>query len=457
MLSLFNKFNHKLMIRSTLLFTAILSLCAAFHRTKSGGPDSFEQLLSRFDRDYGTLNIPPGNYDYRQEMSAIPGLEHLDRQTAFFKSMRERLGQIDRAKLAPYDRLQYDHLDYEIRLNLERLALETAWRQSPAAAIPNDGLSTLDKGWYRYRIRFFTSVDVSPEELFRFGESEVAYVQGEIQKIRARLGFAADSAGFYERLRSDSFVLNDKAEILRRYEEIKTTVYSNLYRLFADTSVAGVAFMEWPQAGPFTPPGYYSPQSTNAYGKGVFFFNFYNQRHNRRSMDWLFLHEAVPGHHYQWCLREKLPAQPAFKRHFYYPGNFEGWAAYVEYFGKELGLYRDAYAELGKWEWDLVRSVRILIDVGIHHYGWTKEQALDCWKKYIPGQDDIAEREVTRCTNWPAQALSYKVGAWKIRQMAERLKRENPGAFSLPAFHRAYLLAGQTPVEVVEKNINALI
>ncbi|MCK6690772.1 MAG: DUF885 domain-containing protein [Thermoanaerobaculia bacterium] len=444
------------MIRSTIFITALFFICTASHPSKNVRTEAFEQLMSRFDREYEALNIPPGNYDYRQEMQAIPGLEHIGRQIAFFETMRENLNRIRRDKLMAYERLQYDHLDYEIDLNLMRLTLEKAWRQAPATAIPTGGLSTLDKDWYRYRIRFFTSVDISPEELFRFGASEVDDVQEEILKIRSRPGFAADSAGFYERLRSDSFVLNDKAEILRRYEEIKTTVYGNLHRLFADTGVANIAFMEWPQAGPFTPPGYYSPPSDNAYGTGVFFFNFYNQRHNRRSMDWLFLHEAVPGHHYQWCLREKLPAQPAFKRHFYYPGNFEGWAAYVEYFGKELGLYRDDFAELGKWEWDLVRSVRILIDVGIHHYGWSKEEALACWKKYIPGQDDIAEREVTRCTNWPAQALSYKVGAWKIRQMADRLKRENPGAFSLPAFHRAYLMAGQTPVEVVEKNIDAL-
>ncbi|MEK7254608.1 MAG: DUF885 family protein, partial [Bacteroidota bacterium] len=129
----------------------------------------------------------------------------------------------------------------------------------------------------------------------------------------------------------------------------------------------------------------------------------------------------------------------------------------VEYLGKDIGLYRDAYAELGKWEWDLVRSTRILIDVGVHHFGWTKDEALACWKKHVAGQDEIAEREVVRCTNWPAQALSYKVGAWRIEQMAEWLKKENPAAFSLPAFHRAYLMTGQAPMEVVEKNIELFL
>ena len=409
--------------------------------------------MQAFGQSYEALNIPDGSYDYREELGAIPDPAHIGRQLAFFEKMQAELRHFKREKLATAERLQYDHLDFEIRLNQERLALEKSWREAPPSAIPSEGLYKLPKGWYPYRIHFFTGVNITPEELFAFGETEVASVKVEIKRIQASLGFAGDSAGFYKRLQSDEFYLTDKAEILRQYEEIKSTVHKNLENLFKDTEVADFAFMEWANAGPFTPPGYYSPADGNAYGKGVFHFNFYGGRHNRRAMDWLYIHEAVPGHHYQWWMRNQLPEQPAFKRHFYYPGNFEGWAAYVEYLGKEVGLYRDVYAELGKWEWDLVRSTRILIDVGIHHFGWTKEQAIACWKMHISGQDDIAEREVVRCTNWPAQALSYKVGAWKIRQMAERLKKENPEAFSLPAFHRAYLMTGQTPLEAVEKNI----
>jgi uncharacterized protein (DUF885 family) len=413
----------------------------------------FEKFKSAFDEGYEALYVRDLAYDYRLELQSIPSPDEIERQQRFFLKMDGELKKIHRLELNVQEQLQYDHLDYEINFNLQRLNLELGFRMS-SVSIPVDGMSSLP-GWYQYRIQRFTSVDVSPEELFAFGEREVRRVQREIRRLRDDLGYANDSIGFYIKLASEEFILNDKEDVLRHYEEIRTTVYNHLENFVANTDVSEITFMEWVGADQFTPPGYYSPE--NAYGIPVFHFNFYNQRHNIRSMDWLFLHEAVPGHHYQWWMRNQIPDPPAFKRHFSYPGNFEGWAAYVEYFGKELGLYRDPYSEHGKWEWDLVRSTRILIDVGIHHHGWTKEEAIACWMKYIRGQDEIAEREVIRCMNWPAQALSYKVGAWKIQKMADRLKQENPDIFSLAAFHQAYLMTGQTPLSVVDKNIAALM
>lgn len=413
--------------------------------------ESFEELMRAFDNGYAALEIPQPAYDYKDELQSIPDLASIERQLHFFHEMDVRLHKISREDVPGPERLNYDHLRYEIDFNLQRLALERAWRSSGDSQIPTNGLSSLSPEWYQYRIKRFTCVDISPVELFAFGESEVARVKEEIRRIRVSLGFAKDSIGFNEYLKSEEFILNDKQEIITRYNQIKEVVYSSLDTLFSQTEVSNVEFMEWPGADRFTPPGYYNPD--NAYGVPVFHFNFHGSRHNRRSMEWLFLHEAVPGHHYQWWIRQRLPDQPAFKRHFSYPGNFEGWAAYVENLGKDLNVYRDPYSELGKWEWDLVRSTRILIDVGIHHFGWSHDDAITCWKKHIPGQDEIAEREVIRCTNWPGQALSYKVGAWKIKQLRDKLLEKNPQRFSLRVFHDAFLRMGQTPLSVIEKNM----
>jgi uncharacterized protein (DUF885 family) len=441
-----------------ILFYSVLALLIlTANRVDQDPNDLFKHFLKAFDDGFEAIGIPGSNYDYRQELQAIPNQEHVDRQITFFKRMREQLSEINREHLSDADLLHYDHLEYEMALNLERLGLETAWNKERPSSIPNDGLNTLPKGWYNYRIHFYTSMDISPEALYAFGEAEVARVKKEIDNIQRQIGFAADNAGFYAHLQSDQFFIKDKSEILSNYYRIQKTVKKRVSALFMDSTVTDVDFMEWPGAGSFTPPGYYSPADGNAYGKGIYHFNFYNGRHNRRAMEWLYLHEAIPGHHYQWWMRDQLAEQPSFKRHFYYPGNFEGWATYVEYLGKEMGLYNGPYTELGKWEWDLVRSTRILIDVGIHHLGWSKEEAMACWKKNIAGQDDIAEREVVRCTNWPAQALSYKVGAWKIQQLAERMQAEHPDLFSWPAFHRAFLMTGQTPLQVVEKHICAFM
>ncbi|MCW3125905.1 MAG: hypothetical protein JWO03_1563 [Bacteroidetes bacterium] len=409
--------------------------------------------MVEFDKQYQGLNIPGVEFDYRENLKHIAAGDSLNKQAAFFADIKKQLSAINRTKLNAPNKVNYDQIAYECSINAERTGLEKSFVSDPLHAIPANGLSSLDKGWYLHYIRYFTSTEITPDELYAFGEKEVAHIHSEIHAIQKQLGYEHDSAGFYKKLQSDDFVLTDKPEIIKRYEAIKATVYKNVGHLFIDTNVADVAFMEWPNANKFTPPGYYSPKKDNAVGTAVFYFNFSEGRHNTRSMDWLFMHECVPGHHYQWCMRDKVTSHPAFKEQFFYPGNVEGWAAYIEYYGKEMGLYQDAWSYLGKWEWDLVRSTRILIDVGIHHKGWTKEKAIACWKQNIPGQDAIAEREVTRCTNWPAQALSYKVGAQKIIEMRDALKQKQGKDFDIRKFHTQYLSYGNIPMELIEKDM----
>ncbi len=434
-----------------MLLAAVCVSCS-YPPASHNNASRFSELLSDFDRGYQAIGISGMVFDYKENLSHIQTRDTLGMQQHFFQKISTRLAAIDRSSLSAADRINYDQISYEVAINEERLRLEEAFMTSHAT-VPDGGLYALDGAWYQYYIRYYTSTDATPDQLYSFGESEVKKVKGEISLIQKRLGYKNDSIGFYRMLHADSFYLTDEAQIRQRYEDISRTVYSNLRNLFMDTDIAPITFMEWPQANKFIPPGYYSPASDNKYNRGVFFYNFSERRHNIRSMEWLFLHEGVPGHHYQWCTRSKLPQQAAFKQLFFYPGNVEGWAAYVEYYGKDVGLYRGIYTELGKWEWDLVRSVRILIDVGIHHKGWTHEQALQCWRQNIPGQDEIAEREVTRCTNWPAQALSYKVGAQKIIELREALqKREGPG-FDLRKFHARYLSYGNIPLDVIRKDM----
>jgi uncharacterized protein (DUF885 family) len=193
----------------------------------------------------------------------------------------------------------------------------------------------------------------------------------------------------------------------------------------------------------------YINRSSNAYGKDVFQFNFFTKKYNKRAIEWLYMHEAIPGHHLQFSIGKQ---HNVFEELFYYPGNFEGWGCYVEYFGKDVGLFKEPYSYLGKWEWDLVRSARLVIDVGIHYYGWNREKALQYWKQTIPDQDDIAEREVTRVTNWPGQALSYKVGASRIFKMQAEWEKKYPGK-PLREFYQRFLSMGRLPLSVIEQNI----
>ncbi|HYG49633.1 MAG TPA: DUF885 family protein, partial [Flavobacteriales bacterium] len=241
-----------------------------------------------------------------------------------------------------------------------------------------------------------------------------------------------------------------KNKLIKEFGMIDSTVRQHMKNFFGALQLPAVYPMEWPDATAFTPPGMYLNHTSNAFGKDVFQFNFYGGKYNTRAMEWLYMHEAIPGHHLQSIFWQAKPG--TVQSLFVYPGNFEGWACHMEYFGKEFGLFTDPYSYLGKWEWDLVRSARLVIDAGIHYYGWTREDALEYWKKTIPGQDDIAEREVTRVTNWCGQALSYKVGSDFIFNLKTEWMNRNPKK-KHKDFYLAYLKSGNIPLKVLERRL----
>jgi uncharacterized protein (DUF885 family) len=162
-------------------------------------------------------------------------------------------------------------------------------------------------------------------------------------------------------------------------------------------------------------------------------------------MDWLLLHEALPGHHYQYDVEDKATDRPAFATLVKQYGFIEGWGAYVETLGSDLGLYKDSYSAFGRLEWDLVRSVRLAIDVGIHAEGWTKAKAVAFWMEQIPNQNEIAEREIDRIIRWPAQVISYKTGELAINELEQLLRSCTKSTFDRRRFHQLLLERGSIP------------
>ena len=426
-------------------------VCIAFPQTEDPEVKALK-LFEQFAIDYEKQQIPDFGFDYKANFRNIPNLEKIASQKQFFERYTKELQQTDRQVLRGATRYDYDQLQYELNLNLERLRLEEKFRKGKEQTIPETGLAALPNGqeWYNFYVRYYTSTSLSPDELMDFGQQEVKRVQGEIRKLRAKMGYAKDSTGFYKHLQNSEYLLLSEKDVEIRYQQIQKMVGNNLKKLFLKTEVPLVQIKPWPDAGPNTPPGYYHP-ARNSAEASTFYYNFYGQKHNVRATDWMFLHEGIPGHHYQSELSKDLRNQAEFSPHFYYPANTEGWAAYVENYGKELGLYRTPAQELGKWEWDLVRSARVVIDVGIHAKGWSKEQAIAYWKKQVPGQGEIADREVTRCLNWAGQVLSYKVGEKVIKEMLVTRKTSDGKNFDLRRFHADYLAKGSRPMEVIQK------
>jgi uncharacterized protein (DUF885 family) len=435
------RLNHKLIL---------LSLAVLF--SSSRPVKSFSGFVEQFMKGYAELNVPGFTFDYRDYFSSIASIEELDKQLNYFNDERKKLTVFQREKLPDAERVKYDNIVYEIGFNAERIALEKKWIVD-GRKIPLGGLHDLSnrKDWYSHFIKKFTSLSLAPEQVFELGKTEVARVKSEMDKIRQQLGFS-ENKEFYIHLKKENYFLTDKKVIVSNFAKIDSIVRKNLESFIGKTSVPPVYAMEWPDDGPATPPGIYLSQTDNSYGKDVFQFNFFGGKYNKRAMEWLYMHEAIPGHHLQSSLRRQNPNTTKLAELFLYPGNFEGWGCYVEYFGKDLGLYSEIYSLLGKWEWDLVRSARLVIDAGIHYYGWTHDQALEYWKATIPGQDDIAEREVNRVTNWAGQTVSYKAGADFIFKLKDKWQKQNPGKPQW-VFHQKFLAVGPVPLEVVEKNI----
>lgn len=413
----------------------------------------FNVFINQFSHELVQLNIPEITYDYRDYFSQIPSNENLDQQMEFFSQQKKLLLGFNTQKLSQSNRIIFDHVLYEIDFNLNRISLELKWVKD-GRKIPAGGLYSLtDHGnWYKYFIKRFTSIDMEPEDIMDFGITEVEKTKNEITRIRLQLGYLSEDE-FINHLKSDQFYLTDKSSIKKEFLMTDSIIRNHLKEFTGGMVLSSIHPLEWPEAGPYTPPGMYLSALENPYGKDVFLYNFYTGKYNSRCIDWLFMHEGIPGHHLQAQIRKQIK-HDTIQSLFTYPGNFEGWACYVEYEGKLLGVYKNIYRELGKWEWDLIRSARIVMEVGIHYYGWSQQDAMDFWKANIMGQDEIAEREITRITNWPGQALSYKLGASTIMELKNETRNQFGSAYSEVKFNTCYLSFGMRPLAVIKAHFS---
>lgn len=429
-----------------LLFCCVLGFLSnpAF---ASSTDDRLISLLDSFAKAYQELKIPEFDYSYENNFQTIQDASGILKQRNLFEEYKAKLNTVDRARLSNGIRFLYDLFQYEIQFNLERVALELDFRLHPVQ-IPTDGLHRLPSyhKWYQLYIKRWSARTITPNELVLLGHREIEKVQLHIKAIQKKLGYEGDNAGFYNHLNSDAFFVTNLETALNLYKQKQASIFAQLPKLFLVSDIKPVDIKPIPDANENTPPGYYTEET--------FFLNFYGNKHNIRSMDWLFMHEAIPGHHYQHAVSKQttLPASE-FRKLFWYPGHAEGWAAYVEHFGEELGLYNDDYDWLGKWEWDLVRSARLVLDVGIHDLGWTDEKALKFWRENIQNQDHIAAREIARIRRWPGQVVSYKVGEDEIFKIRDAISKQNQSSFDIRQFHHLVVKNGSMPLPALQNSV----
>lgn len=398
--------------------------------------------------------VPRLQLGYLENLNGILDDVSRNAQQERFATLSEELRKLDYAGLAKEDQYHYQHLDYVLELQLRRIDLENRFRLAvPGKVDATTGIFNQPLGteWYRYFLDRWLSVKTTPEELFVFGESEVLKVQREIRAVQEATGYGTDEAAFYRYLDDDALMLTNEAEIIESYQSRKARVQEHLGELFSSLTVPDVNIEPFPESNKDTVPGQLMESMT-------FRFNFFEQRHNIQDMDFLYLHEVVPGHAFHLQYNQDFPhADYPLTSLGAYAGHLEGWGAYVEELGEELGLYQTPWLKMGKLKFDLVRSARVALDIGINYYGWDNQQALDYWFAHIKGQDDIAQREIDRVRRWPGQAISYKVGAATLLELKSAAREQLGAGFDIREFHHRVLAYGAVPLFLVERRLRDYI
>jgi uncharacterized protein (DUF885 family) len=420
-------------------FTALLLIC-----TLAFGQANFKGFSNRFVSGYKSLNLPQLELSYTDQLNHIGTAAALQKQFEFFSGVRQALSKFDANKLPTGQKLDYQLIKYETDLNLTRIVLELKWIAKRSAKVPTDGIYNIPNGkeWYRYLVKRWVDDDITPDAVYKFGLSEVELANQQIDAIRKETGLS--EMEFQKHLNDSSFYITDPKQIQQAFEQDRTLVMQSLSKLFSNTNIPQVQIQKGKSERLAQTPGYYDDN--------VFYYNSSNNHVNKRQVDWLFLHEAVPGHHYQSSVLAQAKVSNV-QQLFYYMGFAEGWGAYAEEYGSALGLYKTPYDRLGKWEWGIVRSIRLPIDVGVNYFGWTNEQALTFWKKYIKGQDDIAMREIQRVRRWPAQVITYKYGAAKLMEWKAQLIKRQGDRFDIKDFHNRVLSHGSLPFFTLRENV----
>jgi uncharacterized protein (DUF885 family) len=320
------------------------------------------------------------------------------------------------------------------------------------------GLSSLPGGlaYYEYLVEVQTTTKMTADEIHKVGLSQVAYLLGEIEKTKTRIGFAGDLKAYFDHLREDpKLKFPTKEALLAGYEAIRGKVEKGLPTLFRNVPKTPFEIQAVPDFQEKNSAGaYYQPGTPDAKRPGVFYVNTYDlPSRTSPGMETLFLHEAVPGHHYQISLAQENAQLPNFQR---FGGNVayvEGWALYAESLGPELGMFTDPYQYQGHLDDAMLRAVRLVLDTGLHAKGWTRDQSMAYMLANSGQSMTDAVAEVERYIAIPGQALGYMLGKLKLRDLREKSAKALGPKFDIRDFHDEVLMTGALPLDILDKKI----
>ncbi|MEZ5317181.1 MAG: DUF885 domain-containing protein [Vicinamibacterales bacterium] len=327
-----------------------------------------------------------------------------------------------------------------------------ACRETPGVDGLPDGAAM-----YAYNVRWHTTTALTPAQIHQIGLDEVTRIRADMDVVIGQTGFKGSFAEFATFLRTDPrFYFTDAASLLAAYRDVAKRIDPQLAHLFGRLPETPYGVVPVPDAiAPSQTTAYYQPGAFAAGRPGNMYANTYKlESRPRWEMEALTMHEAVPGHHLQISLAQERPDVAAFRRNASYTAFVEGWALYSESLGGEMGFYTDPYAKFGQLTYDMWRAVRLVVDTGLHSMGWTRQEAIDYFAANTPKTIQDITVEVDRYMVWPGQALGYKIGQLKIRELRTRAEQKLGASFDVRAFHDLVLAEGAIPLDVLERRVD---
>ena len=375
-----------------------------------------------------------------------------------FQSFPATLGEAERARLGAAGQAAIQGSvvpGYQAGLAFLLAEYLPSARESIAAAELPQGLE-----FYTHRIRYFTSLALTPQEVHQTGVEEVQRIRAEMEAVKQKAGFSGTFRQFIEFLRSDArFYAQTAEQLLEKTALVLKRMDGELPRLFKTLPRLPYGIRAIPDySAPGNTAAYYFPGPGDGSRAGVYYVNTYDlPSRPLYEIEALSLHEAVPGHHLQIALQQELANLPLFRRHSGFTSFVEGWALYAERLGLESGFYQDPYSDFGRLSYEMWRACRLVVDTGMHVLGWSRAQAIEFMLDNTSSTLLNITNEVDRYIAWPGQALAYKIGEMKIRQLRSRAEAALGARFDLRQFHDVVLLQGAVPLDVLENMVEAYI